>query len=274
MVISVISILMAIAMPTFDAVRRKARAVAGMNNQKQISGGVNLYALDNDELYPQSIATVGFGDRWNWSDPTKLIGNRKRSPGLYRAMSSYLRGYLPDADMMFCPNAPQKYKYLKQAWEAGDDWDNPETSFPSDPVGGTYCFYWNYIGYIGGSRGIFQGPRGPADGGRYSKLLVTDYFGYDHWRSPGDFGSCDKFKGADGTPETWLLSAYWSGPGDPRTAVPEIKLKAGWTDGHVESFSSSQVIPMQVSITSDGYTPYPNGVGPGIFYLPASSISK
>ena len=50
--------------------------------------------------------------------------------------------------------------------------------------------------------------------------------------------------------------------------------EAGWTDGHVESFSSSQVIPMQVSITSDGYTPYPVGVGPGIFYLPANAISK
>jgi len=271
-VLSVISILMAIMMPGLDSIRRKARAVAGMNNQKQIAGGINLYALDNDDLYPQSVATVGFGSHWNWSDPTKLIGNRKRSPGLYRAMSSYLRTYIPDSDTMFCPNAPRKYKYLQQSWEAGEGWDNPETSFPSDPVGGTYCFYWNYVGYLRMTGSIFQGPRGAADGGKYSKLLVTDYFGYDHWRSPGAFGSCDKFKGSDVTDETWLLSAYWSGRGDPNASAPEITLHAGYTDGHVESYPSSQVIPMEVSITSDGLTPYPAGVGPGIFYLPPNAL--
>lgn len=270
--ISIISLLMAVTLPALDGVRRSARTILGTNNQKQIAGGVNLFALDNDEKYPESVATVGFGSSWNWSDPTKLTGNRRRSPGLHRSMSAYLSDYLPDATTMYCPNAPQRYKYLQQAWDAGDDWDNPETSFPSDPVGGTYCFYWNYVGFLGGRRVIFRGPRSPASGGAYSKLLVTDYFGYDHWRSPLAFGSCERFSGADVTRETWLLSAYWSSASDPNAPVPDVKLQAAYTDGHVESYSQSETVPMKVSITADGMVPYPDGVGPGIFCLPLNAL--
>jgi hypothetical protein len=270
---SIISLLFGIMLPALGKVRYKARTMLGMNNQRQITSAVNLYALDNDDLYPESVATVGFGDSWNWSDPTKLTGNRKRSPGLHRSLSAYLRPYIPDATTMYCPNAPRKYKYLQQSWDAGDDWDNPETSFPADPVGGTYCFYWNYTGFLGANRTLFRGSRGPASGGRmYSKLLVTDYFGYDHWRSPNAYGSCEPFSGAGVTPETWLLSAYWSRDADTISGLPDIKLQAGYTDGHVEGYTTSEVVPVKVSITSDGSVPYPDGVGPGIFYVPRSAL--
>jgi len=271
-VISIISVLMAIVLPTFNKVRRQARAIVAAQNQKEIISGTTLFASDNNERFPESVATVGFGNTWNWSDPTKLTGNTHRSPGIHRAMSEYLRSYITDARTMYCPNAPQRYKYLQQAWEAGDAWDYPEDeSFSTDPVGGTYCFYWNYTGYIGGRKVVFRGPQGPASGGRYSKLLVTDYFGYDHWRSPWSHGSCEQFAGAEINPETWLLSAYWFREGDIEDA-PEIKLRAGYTDGHVETYSPSDTVPMKVSITSDGTTPYPDGMGPGIFFLPRNAL--
>ncbi|MFQ6035705.1 MAG: type II secretion system protein [Sedimentisphaerales bacterium] len=273
-VISIISMLMAIMLPAFSRVRRQARAIVSMSNQKQITSAVNFFASDNNERYPESVATIGFGSNWNWSDPTKLTGNRRRSPGLHRAMSEYLRSYIADASIMYCPNAPQKYKYLQQAWDAGDHWDNPDTSFPSDPVGGTYCFYWNYKGYLGGRRLVFRGPRGPASSKRYSKLLVSDCFGFNHWRSPASYGSCEPFEGADITPETWLLSAFWFRKNPPGRIdePPEVKLRAGYTDGHVESYCASEVVPMKVSITADGSVPYPNGVGPGIFFLPSNAL--
>lgn len=271
-VISIISLLMAIVLPTFNKVRRQARAVVAAQNQKEIISGTTLFASDNNGRFPESVATVGFGNTWNWSDPTKLTGNTHRSPGIHRAMSEYMRSYIPDARTMYCPNAPQRYKYLQQAWDAGDAWDYPEDdSFSTDPVGGTYCFYWNYKGYIGGRRVVFRGPQGPASSGRYSKLLVTDYFGYDHWRSPWSYGSCEQFGGAEINPETWLLSAYWFREGDIED-TPEIKLRAGYTDGHVETYSPSDTVPMKVSITSDGTTPYPNGMGPGIFFLPRNAL--
>jgi hypothetical protein len=137
-------------------------------------------------------------------------------------------------------------------------------------VGGTYCYYWNYVGYLAEGK-LFRGPPGPASSGRYSKLIVSDYFGYDHWRSPDAFGSCEKFEGASVTPETYLLSSYWSKKSGPER-IPEITLRAGYTDGHVETYSSAEVVPMQVSITADGKTPYPEDVGPGYFFLPRNAL--
>jgi len=270
-VISIISVIMSIALPALGLVRRQARTMLSMSNQRQIVSGMNLFASDNNDRYPESVATIGFGNNWNWSDSTRLTGNRRRSPQLYRSMSEYLRRYIADASTMFCPNAPQKYQYLQQSWDAGDNWDNPKTAFPADPVGGSYCFYWNYRGFLGGRRVVFRGPQGPASSRRYSKLLVSDYFGYDHWRTPGSYSSCERFNGATITPETWLLSAYWSrkGAADDR---PEIKLRAGYTDGHIETYSASEVVPMKVSITADGRVPYPDGVGPGIFFLPRNAL--
>ena len=270
-VISIISLMMGITLPVFSRVRRQARTMLSMSNQRQIASAMNLYASDHNERYPESVATIGAGNTWNWTDSTRLTGNRRRSPQLYRAMSEYLRRYIPDASIMYCPNVPHKYEHLQKAWDAGDNWDNPNTSFPSDPVGGTYCFYWNYRGFVGGRRVVFRGPQGPASSGRYSKLLVSDYFGYDHWRNPGSFSSCEPFDGADITPETYLLSSFWSRKSDADD-FPVIKLRAGYTDGHVETYSASNVVPIKVSITADGTVPYPDGVGPGVFFLPRNAL--
>ncbi|MBL7186817.1 MAG: type II secretion system protein [Phycisphaerae bacterium] len=272
-VMSITSILMAILVPALGKVRRQARSIKGMNNQQQITSALNLFASDNDERYPESVATVGFDSTWVWSDPTKLIGNESRTPTLHRAMSEYLRIYIRDADAMYCPSAPHQYKYLQQAWDAGDDWDNPDTAPTTDPMGGTYCFYWNYRGFLTERNAVFRGPYGPASGGRFSKLLVTDYFGYDHWRTQGAYGSCEPFRGAGVTPETWLFSAYWSRT-NPAESTPEFKLRAGYTDGHVETYSPSDVVPMRVSLSRDGTVPYAEGtgVGPGTFFLPTNAL--
>ena len=271
-VIGIIALLSSILAPALGRARRQLRSIVGASNQKQVVGGVTLFSMDNDETYPESVATVGFGSSWNWSDPMKMPGNRTRSPGLYRAMSEYLGDYISDADVMFCPSAPRKYRYLQESWDAGDDWDNPDTTFPSDPVTGTYCFYWNYIGFLAERNYPFKGPSGLSDGPRQSKLLVSDYFGYDHWRSRNSYGSCEKFKAASIIQETWLLSAYWSVAGDKSLNEIQIKLRAGYSDGHVESYSAKEVTTMKVSINSDGTVPYPTGVGAGDFYLPRSCL--
>jgi prepilin-type N-terminal cleavage/methylation domain-containing protein len=270
-VIAIIAAVMGIALPVLSNVRSKAKSILSMNNQKQIVTAVNIFATSNDESYPESVATVGYDTYWNWSDPTRLIGNKSRSPRIHRSMSEYLRGYITNANTMFCPDAPQKFKYLQQAWDAGDKWDNPDTTTSSDSLTGTYCFYWNYIGYLGGSKGTFFGPQNPSTGKMFSKLLITDYFGYNSWRSPGLYGSCESFEAAKIIPETWLLSAFWTGKGADKSA-PQIKLRAGYTDGHVETYDSTDVVAMRVSLTSDGRTPYPDGVGPGIFYLPSKAV--
>ncbi|OHB63790.1 MAG: hypothetical protein A2Y77_17650 [Planctomycetes bacterium RBG_13_62_9] len=272
-VISIISLLMAILAPALSSVRRQAYAMLSMRNQREIATGANLFAADNDEFYPDSVATVGLNDSWQWYDPTVITGKRKRSPQIHRSMSAYLHDYIPDAKTMFCPSAPQQYKYIQECWDAGDDWDNPDTTMPTDPVDGTFCFFWNYTGYLGGPRVLFKGPRGPASGGRHSQLLVSDYFGYGHWRTPRAFASCEKLPGGDILEEQWLESAWWTAGGDPNDAMPQVKLRAAYTDGHVETYYPNDVSAMRVSMTPEGLPPWPDdGASRGIFYVPRNAV--
>jgi hypothetical protein len=243
-VIGVISVVTGILLPVLGAARRQARVVVNMNNQRQVVSGANCFASDNEESYPESVATIGVADiHWNWQEPMMLTGTRALSPRRHRSMSAYLGSYIKDAGTMYCPNAPKKYKYFQRAWDAGDDWDNPETAPKQDPVVGTYCFYWNYTGCLEEGR-VFRGPAGPSCGGGRSRLVVSDYFGYDHWRSRN-----------------------WTG-----RRRGEVELRAGYTDGHVEAFTPSEAAPMRVSITADGSRAYEAGVGPGIIYLPEDAV--
>ena len=275
MVVSILSLLMAILMPVLGKIRHQARTLQGMSNMREIVNAVNYYALDNANNYPDSVAMIGIGSHWNWQEPTMMTGYRKRSPQLHRSMSAYLGDYIRKAKIVFCPNAPEKYKHLKKAWDAGNEWDNPDTPPVPDPVIGVYCFYWNYVGYLGQPRGIFRGPYSTFKGPGESKLLVSDYFGYDHWRSPNAYGSCERFGKGTVAPGTYVSSAYWSRPGDgseTERAEFSIQLHAGYMDGHVESYSPSETVPMKVSISPDGRIPYPDGIGPGIFYLPTKAL--
>lgn len=241
-----------------------------MNNQRNIVTCVTLYALDHNDRYPESVATIGNGRTWGWQEPMMMTACEPRNSKVHRSMSEYLRRYIESARMMYCPNAPGKYKYLEAAWAGGDVWDNPETEPPEDPVYGTYCFYWNYLGILPDEDSLFRGPNSSSDGRGRSRLLVSDYFGYDHWRSRGAYGSCERFKSKTITPGTQVSSAYWflQKDGNDSLNTLGIKLHASYTDEHVESYSAQEVATMRVSMSPDGSVPYPDGVGPGDFYLP------
>jgi len=272
-VLSIISVLAAISLPALTKAKHQAGRLKCMRNQREAVSAVTFYSMDNDGWYPPSVATIGTASRWHWEAPTMLTGYNIRAPGLHRAMSEYLGCYINDARTMFCPNAPRKYKYLQDAWDAGDDWNHPETGPIPDPVYGSYCFYWNYMGWLGQARGVFKGPAGTSYDRRRSKLLVTDYFGYDHWRSRGAFGSSERFKRGNITEGTYVSSAYWSCAGSsagPNPAELKVRLHAGYTDGHVDSFTPGNVAAMWVSVSADGTVS--NTIGPGIFYLPRRAL--
>jgi len=209
-VIGIISILAGILYPAMRKARRHAKRLLTRSNQRQIVQAVTVYAVENNGRFPDSVATIGVGWNWNWSEPTLITGYEARSPRLNRSMSAYLGSYINDVGILACPNAPEEYKNLQQVWDAADEWDNPETDPVKDPVSGNYCFYWNYNGYIEGRGTLFRGPSTSAGSRRESKLLVSDYFGYDHWRSQKSYGSCEPFKSAEITPGTALSSSYWS----------------------------------------------------------------
>ena len=270
-VIAVISLLLAILLPAVGRARDQARAIAGMNNQRQIVHAISLFAMDNDDNYPESVATIGGEPHWNWHEPTKLIGYRARSPRLHRSLSGYLRAYLPDGRTVYCPSAPRRYRYLEEAWAAGDSWDNPDTSPVIDPLTGTYCLYWNYVGYVGPGR-FFEGPRGPAGGAGRNTPAVSCYFGYSQYLSRGAYASCQKFRTAGITEGSDLSAAYWSGPTGSRPPLPDVKLYAGYTDGRVESYSSRETAIMRVIRYPATGEPYPPWLGPGEFLVPRGAL--
>lgn len=272
-VISVIALMTGIMLPSLNKAKRQARALLGTNNLRQIVNAVNFYAGDNGQRYPESVATIG-DQWWNWQEPMMLTGYRARSPRLYRSMSAYLRPYIRDAGVMYCPNAPARYEYLQGLWDAVEDWDNPRTPPVLDPASGTYCFYWSYTGYLPDRQYPFQGPRTTAGGPRQSRLLASDYFGYDHHRSLRYYGSCEKFAGAGVTEGTVVSSPYWSRFGGGGSDPPKIELHAGYADGHVESYSSADTVTMRVIKTPETGEPYPSGdgIGPGDFYLPRNAL--
>jgi prepilin-type N-terminal cleavage/methylation domain-containing protein len=273
-VISIISVLMGILLPALNKVRQQARTLVGVNNQKQTVTAANLFAFDNYDSYPQSVSFIEYNSNWNWYDPRTLASWNTTPLHPHRAMSEYFRGYIEDASIMFCPKAPRKFKYLQEAWDAGDEWNNPDTTFDVLAVRGSYCFYWNYAGWLDDGK-FFMGPSGPSSGDRrQSKLVMSCYFGYDHRRTPRAFGSCEKLKVSDLVPETLIESAWWSRKAseelDLRTV--NVKLHAGYTDGHVESFTPAEAVPMKAIMDRFTYEPYPSGVGPGDFYIPRNAL--
>ena len=271
-VILIIALLMAISTPIVFKVRLSAKMIRDSANHREIVNASNLYAFDNEDKYQDSVATIGaLGSHWHWHEPTRMIGTEALSPQKHRAMGEYLSSYLENASTMFCTVAPKKYKYLQQAWDAGDEWDNPETVPRRDSLSGPICFWSGYLGYLGPGK-LFVGPKNLAGGRRQSKLMSSCYFGYGHWRTPNSFGSAHAFKSADVEPETYVSSAYWSIEDLTGENIPEVKLHAAYTDGHVETFSSTEAVPMRVSKTADGRVPYSDGTGPGIFYIPRNAL--
>ena len=274
-VIGILAILLGIILPSLNKARQCARNILGKTNQRGVVFVVTVYSQDNSDRFPPSIATVGTGDRWNWREPFMLTGYERRSPQIYRSVSAYLFDYLNNADSIICPNAPNKYSFLQDAWEAGDAWDHPyPDSGTEDPVFGTYCLYWNYVGYRVERQTLFYGPRTMAGSRRQSNILISDYFGYDHWQSPEAFASCDHFGDASPLTGNPYSSDLWVWANKSRDEKINLFLNAGYTDGHVEQYSFNDTFAIKAILWPEKNLPYPDGIGPGLFFLPDNAIHK
>jgi type II secretory pathway pseudopilin PulG len=278
-VIGVLALSMGVLLPALGQARRAARSVVSGGRQRQIVLAANLYATDHAGWYPESVATAaGLGRTWRWQEPRKMKACQPRAEGYRTSMASYLRHYLPDAEVLFCPSSPQAYPYMKDFWRAGDSWDNPNTGFTDDSVVGSYCFYWNYVGYLTEQDRPFRGPQTNDDRSRGSSLLTTDYFGFDHWRSPEAFGSCEYLPHAEVTAEAHEAPAYWFArpTGNPDPTRVSVKLRAGFVDGHVESYRPDETAALEIAESLDGSAPAPRGLdmSPGQFFIPTSGINS
>jgi prepilin-type N-terminal cleavage/methylation domain-containing protein len=196
-VISITVLLIGITVPALSRARIYARSLISARNQRDIVTAVTLSACEHDQQFPSSVALCERPDRrsWRWQDPRKLRTTEPLQRMEHSSVAAYLRHYLEDSTRLACPSIPQPYPYWREAWEAGDNWDHPETEKKQDAVFGSYCLYWNYVGCQ--DNGPFRGPRTLYGGRGESKVLVSDYFGYDEARSPGLYGSCELSSAAD-----------------------------------------------------------------------------
>jgi len=286
-VISVVSLLMGILVPALGKIRRYAKSVVCMSNERQIVMAVNCFTLDNDQRYPPSVATKPSGSSsWGWQEPMLITAAKRRPYQQFRSMSAYLHCYLENAGALFCPSSPHKYEFLQQAWDVGENWSHPESLPPpqADILSGSYCFYWGYVGYLGMGQPPFCGPLTTAGGLGQSTLLVTDYFGFGHWRNHiayngncNAFGSSEKFDNSAITPGYICSSDFWSRPGTINEVYRDtfkVKLHAGYTDGHVETYLPEETVPMRVARKPDGTNPYPpkTSKSPGNFFIPKKAL--
>ncbi len=280
---------MTITLPALNGIRLKSRSLLSTNNLREIARAVNEFSFDNKDRYPRSVATV-IGSQINWWVPQRMVGPKLKIDAPYRAMSTYLGEYVPNVDILHCPSAPYKFDNIQEMWNAGEEWRDSTGSLAT--YSNTYCFYWNYLGIVDNNKELeipvepyrkFLGPWGPASTGKYSKLVVSDFYGYGQGINvpePGSYSSCEKFNGSipsehhDTHPPRWIqrLSDNSEFPVPP----PDIRLRAAFTDEHIETYGSSEVVPMwvikKVSPSLEPWEVADNDRSAGIFYIPRTAL--
>ena len=277
--VSVVTLLVGVLLPALGQARRAAHSLVGAHRQRQIVLAVSLYASDHEGWYPESVATAAMlGRTWRWQEPRMMKACQPRATGYQCSLAGYLRSYLPQATILSCPSSPRPYPYLEDAWRAGEQWDNPDTGFTDDSVLGSFCLYWNYVGHLTDQQRPFYGPQTDDGPPGCSRLLTSDYFGFNHWRSPDAFGSCEPLPGAEITAETHEAPAYWFRPphGPPDRAGVSLKLQAGFVDGHVEAYRPAETAVLEVAEALDGSTAALSGfgLGAGQFYIPRKAVAS
>jgi len=238
-VIAIIALLLAILMPALSKVKQQAKLVVCKSQQHQIVLAVTTYAVGYDDKLPPSIAR-----RTNGSYNALTTVNYHPGQPAYtkNAMHIYLGDTLPDVDVFSCPLAGGWHREKEDYQYAYEHHDT------DDSLHGSYNLYWNFK-----LNGInFEGPRTLAS---KSKLLISDVL---LWHS---FHECwwlshptKQSTGAKTNFAGGLTGVLWWDESLKIDEVPKrIRMNAGYTDGHVESFFSEETIKFNNTLFVPSY---------------------
>jgi prepilin-type N-terminal cleavage/methylation domain-containing protein/prepilin-type processing-associated H-X9-DG protein len=244
-VISIIAMLLAVLMPALSKARAQAKFLVCGTRQKTILTAVNLYMSSNDGKLPPSTQgqePTTSGGSPMWTIPIRLkyyaatsaatFGRKGLNGG---SVIDTLGSYMKSPDFFACPLAPYRVdwqvKYLNQ-----------ETAF----LNGSYYLLWNYLRWKGDGFNPVQGSK--------DTLICSDFLlwgepvnavkqGGSVWISPhpikGGYESIwkDAIDTSDNNFKIWMLKDAF-GNHATRNKKPDMKMNAGYLDGHVKAVSS------------------------------------
>jgi prepilin-type N-terminal cleavage/methylation domain-containing protein len=261
-VIAIIALLMAILMPVLRKAKEQGKYLRCAGNQRQVILGLTAYAADNDEKLPPNTCRFQGANFTAFHQPHELNFHYSNSFGKfnpadpkYHYVGKYVGSYLPQVYIYNCPASPidPEIPWPPPASQFGQPVDSYENLYLSGeyaPLNCTYLLFWNYQGYnkqfnqsgVHGRHSI----EGPKKLSGKTQLLIQDSLFCGGWvENPVDDHPWHSSHGArnsvraERTPfyntpyltDTEYLSV------EPEDA-PEMKMQAGFTDGHVESFNS------------------------------------
>jgi len=267
-VISIIALLISILLPSLRKARLQAKFVVCQHSQRQIVNAATIYAAGGDGKFPPSIAFSASAPNAppTWTAPIWLTyrANDRNANNNGGMVWQHLQKELPDPKIFVCPLSAGIPP------EMPDNFDDNTI----EHLQGTNYLLWNYDGFnsmpslIPGER-YFSGPKSLSDSrgklGSSKRLMVSERLGWNdsgnsflwraahRWRS----GPCD---GAVSETTTQWRGKYGE-VAFPPPAPPDLRLNAGYMDGHVEAFLAKDTEFMRVPVGS--------GV---LYFLPKNAV--
>jgi prepilin-type N-terminal cleavage/methylation domain-containing protein/prepilin-type processing-associated H-X9-DG protein len=263
-VIALIALLMGVLMPALRKAREAARMVSCASNQRQVIMALAAYAQNNDSRLPPSSADNNGGwhrpNDLNWMQQYWSVRRRLTDAEMesvkdrYHYVGRYLGDILKDGKVFNCPLSDIRDDDVwpphgAAAGTYGEFYRSGR--YPFLPC--TYALLWNFEGYNPPARGgpkPFDAPSTMAD---TNTLVIQDTLMYlesnpevSWYPNPADahysYYSCHPFSGAPRAGPYYGLKTTFSDV-LPRN-MNNLKLNAGYLDGHVEKFSATDAIYM------------------------------
>jgi prepilin-type N-terminal cleavage/methylation domain-containing protein/prepilin-type processing-associated H-X9-DG protein len=241
-VIAIIAILAAILFPVFAQAREKARSTSCVSNLKQLALGMNMYANDYDETFPQ----------WKW-DQNQVAGTVNKNNGTTIWWNA-IYPYVKNVQVYTCPSA-----YYKTPNKTDGHWgwlakgDNGLAAANINPV------FWNVAVTYGANEPLTYDSPALASVKRPSETLlladcVTSLTGWDGWdqydlNNPSKPGNAFRIRRVayanSGTPDKtyFWTDPTWKGPFKAewdKDARHSGGNNIAFVDGHVKFFSAAR----------------------------------